>query len=124
MEWSPPTKTDVEGKSIPKSKVEWTNEADTLASKNSRALNAIFNGVDPAQFKMISIIEVAKQAWDILRVSFEGMGTVCESRLELLTAKFKNLRMLEKETIRDFNGQLYELENASFDQGVKILRNA
>ena len=124
MEWSPPTKTDVEGKSIPKSKVEWTNEADTLATKNSRALNAIFNGVDPAQFKMISIVEVAKQAWDILRVSFEGMGTVCESRLELLTTKFKNLRMLEKETIRDFNGQLYELENASFDQGVKILRNA
>ena len=49
--WEPPTKTDVEGKTIPKSEVEWTPEEEILSTQNLRTLNAIFNGVDPTRFK-------------------------------------------------------------------------
>ena len=45
--WKPPTKTDVEGKTVPKSEAKWTFEEDSLSTQNSQALNAIFNGVDP-----------------------------------------------------------------------------
>ena len=89
--WKPPTKTDAEGKTIPKSEANWTPEEDALFTKNSHALYAIFNGVDPTKFKMIFTAEVAKKAWDILRVAFEGTDAVHESRLELLIAKFENL---------------------------------
>ena len=61
---------DAEGKTVPKDQEDWTSEEDALSTQNSLALNAIFNGVDPSQFKMILTDEVAKEAWDILRVHF------------------------------------------------------
>ena len=69
---------------------------------------------------MISIVEVAQKAWDILCVAFEGNDVVHESKLELLTAKFKNLQMSEEETIKDFNGRLCGIANESFALGEKI----
>ena len=62
---------------------------------------------------MISITEVAKEAWDILHVAFEETDIVRESKLELLMPKFENLRISE-ETISDFNGRLCDIANESF----------
>ena len=70
---------------------------------------------------MIFTTKVAKEAWNILHVSFEGIDVVGESRLELLTTKFKNLWMSEEETINDFNGRLCDIANKSFTFGEKIL---
>ena len=56
--WKLPTKTDVEGKTVPKDKADWAPEEDALSSQNSWALNAIFNDVDPSQFKFISTAKV------------------------------------------------------------------
>ena len=86
--WKPPTKTDAKGKTVPKSEAEWTPEENTLSTQNSYVLNVISNGVDPTQFKMISIVEETKEAWDILCVDFEGTNVVRESRLQLLTTNF------------------------------------
>ena len=63
---------------------------------------------------MVSTAKVDKYKWDILRVHFKGTNVVRESRLELLIAKFENLRMSEKETISDFNGKLFDIANESF----------
>ena len=68
-----------------------------------------------------STIEVAKEAWDILCVAFEGTDEMHESRFELLIAKFKNLRMSEEETINEFNGKLCDIANESFALGENIL---
>ena len=69
---------------------------------------------------MISTNEVAKEAWDILRVHFEGTNAVHESRLELLTTKFENVRISEEETINDFNRKLCDIANKSFALREKI----
>ena len=69
---------------------------------------------------MISTVDVAKEAWDILRVAFEGTDAVCESMLELLTAKFENFRMNEEETIKNFNGKLCNIANELFALREKI----
>ena len=63
---------------------------------------------------MVSIVEEAKEAQDILCVAFEGTNAVHESMLELLIAKFKNLRTSEEETIKDFYGRLCDIANTSF----------
>ena len=120
LEWKPPTKSDVEDKTVPKSEAKWTPKEGTLSTHNSLALNAIFNGVDPTQFKMISTTKVAKETWNILRVSFEGADAIRESRLELLTIRFQNLQINEEETIIDFNGRLCDIVNESFTLGEKI----
>ena len=52
--WYHPTVTDTEGKTTPKPELEWTPQEDNLSKYNSIALNAIFNAVDPNQFKLIS----------------------------------------------------------------------
>ena len=69
---------------------------------------------------MVSTAEVAKDKWDILCVHFKGTNAVRESRLELLIAKFENLRMSEEETINDFNGKLCDIANESFALREKI----
>ena len=45
---------------------QWSDEKIAVANYNSRAMNAIFNGVSPEQFKKISNFKVAKSAWAIL----------------------------------------------------------
>ncbi|XP_024030940.1 uncharacterized protein LOC112094406 [Morus notabilis] len=52
--WKHPITKDAEGKEILKPEGSWNSHEDKLAIYNSRALNAIFNGVDINQFKMIS----------------------------------------------------------------------
>ena len=94
--WSHPTVIDTEGKTTPKPKLEWTSEEDKLANCNSKAINAIFNAVNPNQFKLISTCESAKAAWDVLQTAYKGTDTVRLSRLQILTTKFENLRMREK----------------------------
>ena len=64
---------DTEGKETLKLEAIWSIEEDKLAKNSSKALNAIFNGVDVNQFKLISTCEIAKDAWEI---SHEGMAIV------------------------------------------------
>ena len=52
--------------------IGWTKPADWVDAKikmanfNSRALNALFSAVTNKEFKKISSIETAKEAWTIL----------------------------------------------------------
>ena len=55
---------------------EWSKEEDGLALGNSMALNALFNGVDKNMFRLIKNCIVAKDAWDILRTTHEGISKV------------------------------------------------
>ena len=66
---------------IVKMEIEWTLAENELALGNNRALNAIFNGVDPNVFKMISNCSVAKEAWEILQTAYEGTTKVRMSML-------------------------------------------
>ena len=55
--WTTPTKEDESSNIVPKSEIEWSVEEDKLTVSNWKALNAIFNGVSPIQFKSTSTIE-------------------------------------------------------------------
>jgi len=46
-------------------------------------------------FRLIKKCNVAKDAWDILRMAHEGTSKVKTSRIQLLTTKFESLRMQE-----------------------------
>ena len=56
----------------PKANFDWIADEDKQSSNNWKALNAIFNGVSLIQFKSIPTTELAKDAWDILQIKFEG----------------------------------------------------
>ena len=70
--WCPPTKIDDDGKTMVKTKSEWTSKEEKSATSNWMALNAIQYGVDSRQFSLIATSESAKEVWDTLQVISKG----------------------------------------------------
>ena len=102
------------------SEEEWTAAEDELALGNSKALNALFNGVDKNMFKLIKQCTVAKDALEILKTAHEGTTKVKNAKLQLHTTKFENLRMLKDENIQDYHLNVLDIANAFDSLGEKI----
>ena len=113
-DWTPPIEKDESSKEVHKSELNKTAEEDKQSSNNWKALNAIFNGVSPTQFKIIVATESAKDAWDILQVEFKGIAAVCKSRIEFLISKFENLQVEENETDGQYHARISDISNESF----------
>ena len=77
-----------------------------VANFNSKALNALFCGVTNEEFKKISSTEVAKEAWTILEITYEGTKVVKTMKLQRLTSRFEEIRMEEDETFNEFSAKL------------------
>ena len=58
------------------------------ANFNSRALNVLLSAITNEEFKKISSIETAKEAWTILQTTYEGTKVVKDSKLQRLTTSF------------------------------------
>ena len=61
--------------------VDWDDATIIEANFNSRTLNALFCGVTNEEFKKTSSIEVAKEAWTILKTTYEGTKVVKTMKL-------------------------------------------
>ena len=59
---------------------DWDDAKIKSANFNSRALNVIFSAVTNEEFKKISSIETAKEAWTILQKAYEGTKAVKDSK--------------------------------------------
>ena len=67
---------------------DWDEAKIKAANFNSRALDALFNAVTNEEFKNISSIETAKEAWTILQTTYEGTKAIKDSKLQRLTTSF------------------------------------
>ena len=74
-------------------KSEWDMATIAAANANSKALNAIFCGVSPDEFHRISHVTIAKEAWQILETTYEGTKKVKDTKLQMLTTRFEELKM-------------------------------
>jgi len=99
---------------------EWTAAEDELALGNSKALIALFNGVDKNMFRLIKQCIVAKNDWEILKTTHEGTAKVKSAKIQLLTTKFENLKRLEDESILDYNLNIIDIANSFESLGEKI----
>ena len=91
-------------------KSEWDKIALALANANSKAVNAIFCGVSPNEFHRISHVKIAKEAWKILETTYEGTKKVKDTKLQMLTTKFEELKMGDDEAFDSFYGKLNEID--------------
>ncbi|KAG2720351.1 hypothetical protein I3760_02G031800 [Carya illinoinensis] len=98
----------------------WTKDEINNFNLNSKGLNAIFMAVSSEEFKRISMCEIAKEAWDILDVTHEGTIIVKNSKLQMLTSKFEEIKMLEGENFNDFYAELNDIVNSRFNLGEKV----
>ena len=83
-------------------KSTWDKVALTTANANSKALNAIFYGVSPEEFHRISHITIAKEAWEILETTYKGTKKVKDTKLQMLTTRFEELKISEDESFDSF----------------------
>ena len=89
------------------------------ANANSKALNAIFCGVFPNEFHKISHVTIAKEMWQILETTYEGTKKVKDTKLQMLTTHFEELKISEDESFDSFYGKLNEVVIGKFNLGEK-----
>lgn len=106
--------TSQDGTTSLKHEVCWSKDEDDKAIANDKALNDVFSGVEK------NICAKDKKAWEILNTTHEGTTKGCMSRLQILTTKFENPRMMEDESISDFNICLRDIANNSIALGEKM----
>ena len=101
-------------------KSEWDKAALALANTNSKAINAIFCGVSPDEFHKISHVETVKEAWTILEMTYEGTKKVKDTKLQVLTTGFEEIKMGDDEAFDSFYGKLNEIVIAKLNLREKI----
>ena len=98
-------------------KFTWDKAALTAINANSKALNAIFCDVSPDEFHRISHITIAKEAWQILEITYEGTKKVKDTKLQMLTTQFEELKMSEDESFNSFYSKLNKVVIGKFNLG-------
>ena len=58
-----------------------------------KSLNAILSGLTNSIFTKVMQCKTAKQAWDKLKIIYEGAYKVKESKLQTYRGKFERLKM-------------------------------
>ena len=100
---------------------DWDDDKIKVANFNSRALNALFNAITNEEFKKISSIETAKEAWTILQTTYEGTKAVKDSKILRLTTSFEEIKIEEDESFDKFYAKFMDLVNSAFNLGETIL---
>ena len=99
---------------------EWTDDEKMASSLNSKALYALFDGVDPKDFQHTSKCSLVYSAWNIIQMAHEGNESVKESKLQMITREFELIRMEKDETIKSYHDKLGDLSNRAFAMGKKF----
>ncbi|XP_075640253.1 uncharacterized protein LOC142612000 [Castanea sativa] len=101
-------------------KSEWDKAALGLENVNSKAINAIFCGFSIDEFYRISHVKTTKDAWTILETTYKGTKKVKDTKLQMLTTRFEEVKMSDDESFDSFYGRLNEIVIAKLNLGEKI----
>ena len=61
------------------------------------------------EFHRISHITIAKEAWEILVTTYKGTKKVKDTKLQMLTTQFEELKMSKDESFDSFYSKLNEV---------------
>ena len=103
--------------------MDWDDAIIIAANFNSRVLNALFCRVTNEEFMKISSTKVAKEAWTILEITYEGTKVVKIVKLQRLTSSFEEIRMEEDETFDEFYAKLKDIVNSAFNLGESMAKS-
>ena len=87
---------------------------------NEKALNAILSGLTNTVFVKVMQCKTTKQAWDKLKIIYEGASKVKESKLQTYRGQFECLKMKKEENIGEYLLRVDEVVNAIRGLGVKL----
>jgi hypothetical protein len=73
-----------------------------LHENNSKAKNALLNGLSDTVFTKVAHCKYAKEIWDKLRNIYEGDSKVKEANLQNYRGRFEQLKLKEDEDIATY----------------------
>ena len=106
--------------SLEKPMAKWDKATIALANANSKAINAIFCGMSIDKFHRISHVKTTQEAWKILEITYEGTKKVKDTKLQILTTWFKEVKLSKDKLFDSFYGRLNEIVNAKLNLEEKI----
>ncbi|VFR00193.1 unnamed protein product [Cuscuta campestris] len=86
---------------VPKTEEEFTDEDCKKMELNAKEINMIYCGVNADDYRKISRCETAKQMWEKLEVTYEGIAQVREAKIDHLTHEYELFSMKENEKIEE-----------------------
>jgi hypothetical protein len=91
-----------------------------LGENNSKAKNALLNGLDDKVFTKVAHCKSAKDIWDKLRNIYEGDSKVKAAKLQTYRGQFEQPKMKENEDIAAYFLRVDETVNAIIGLGEEI----
>jgi hypothetical protein len=91
-----------------------------LNENNSKAKNALLNGLSDTVFTKFAHCKFAKEIWDKLRNIYEGDSKFKETKIQTYRGQFKQLKMKEDEDIATYFLRVNETMNAIIGLGEEI----
>ena len=83
-------------------------------------INAILCGVSTNKLHRISHVKTVKEAWTILKTTYESTKKVKDTKLQMLTTKFEEVKIGNDESFDSFYGRLNKIVIAKLNFGEKI----
>jgi hypothetical protein len=96
------------------------DKAVKLGQNNSKAKNALLNGLSETIFTKVAHCKSAKEIWDKLQNIYEGDSKVKATKLQTYRGQFEQLKMKEYENIAAYFLQVDEIVNAIIGLGEEI----
>ena len=69
---------------------------------NAKAVNALLGSLTESEFVKVMQLNIAKEIWDKIILSYEGDAKVKSAKLQTLRIEYENLRMHNDESIASF----------------------
>ena len=88
---------------------DWDDAKIKAVNFNGKALNTLFSLVTNEEFKKISSTKTTKEAWTILKTTYEGTKTVKDSKFQRLTTSFEKIKIEEDESFDEFYAKLKDM---------------
>jgi hypothetical protein len=96
------------------------DKAVKLSENNSKAINALLNGLSDTIFTKVAHCKFAKEIWDKLQNIYEGDSKVKATKLQTYIGQFEQLKMKEDEDIAAYFLRVDEAVNAIIGLGEEI----
>eukprot|EP00253_Pinus_taeda_P013567 PITA_13567 len=88
--------------------------------KDAKAIVFLYQALDKSVFPRIAGAKTSKEAWQTLKIAYQGMEKVRTAKLQLLRRDFENLNMKESDNIDSFfTHRLSRNQNSSLEQAFK-----
>jgi len=103
-----------------KPKSAWTQGEKDKANLNAKAKNSLYCALSQEEFNRVVNCNSAKEVWETLETTHEGTDQVKIAKIQMLTSKFEDIKMLEEETFDEFYTKIMEIVNSLVGLGEKM----